>query len=215
MNITSTEQARGGVQVVQPILQANPEFRATYNLASNFVRDAQPGPRHVGYGLPCSKCGTYYMADLSVCPVCKCGERISPTTLPARTGLQNAQSLPDVHEPKEKREPFPKKFKSQPFSAHRQINTAARFRCSLEENHQGGHEPAAICRPCYDHLQERVDLMEAALHIDLKEAAQIVYEAVWSDPSDPRKTYQNAAQALLTELCERSGITRFTRVRVV
>jgi len=27
--------------------------------------------------------------------------------------------------------------------------------------------------------------MEAALHIDLKEAAQIVYEAVWSDPSDP------------------------------
>jgi len=65
MNVTSTEQARGGVQVVQPILQANPEFRATYNLASNFVRDAQSGPRHVGYGLPCSKCGTYYMADLS------------------------------------------------------------------------------------------------------------------------------------------------------
>ena len=51
--------------------------------------------------------------------------------------------------------------------------------------HEGGHEPAAICRPCYDHLQERADLMEAALHIDLKEAAQIVYEAVWSDPSDP------------------------------
>ena len=57
--------------------------------------------------------------------------------------------------------------------------------------------------------------MEAALHIDLKVAARIVYDAVWSDPSDPRKTYQNAAQALLTELCERSGITRFTRVRVV
>ena len=48
--------------------------------------------------------------------------------------------------------------------------------------------------------------MEAALHIDLKEAAQIVYEAVWSDPSDPTKTYQNAAQALLTELRKRSGI---------
>jgi len=57
--------------------------------------------------------------------------------------------------------------------------------------------------------------MEAALHIDLKEAARIVYDAVWSDPSDPRKTYQNAAQALLTELCERSGITRFPTVRVV
>jgi len=54
--------------------------------------------------------------------------------------------------------------------------------------------------------------MEAALHIDLKEAAQVVYEAVWSDPSDPSKTYQNAAQALLTELRKRSGITRSTYV---
>ena len=52
--------------------------------------------------------------------------------------------------------------------------------------------------------------MEAALHIDLKEAAQIVYEAVWSDPSDPSKTYRNAARALLTELRQRSGITRLT-----
>jgi hypothetical protein len=153
------------------------------------------------------------MADQSVCPICKCGERISPTTLPA--GLQNAQCLPDAEEPEGERGPFPKKFKSQLFSAHPQINMAASFCCSLEENHQGGHEPAAICRPCYDHLQERADLMEAALHMDLKEAAQIIYDAVWSDPSDPRKTYQNAAQALLTELRVRSGITRFMRVRVV
>ena len=215
MNVTSTEQAKGGIQVTQPILQANTEFRATYNLACNFVRAAQPGPRHVGYGLPCSKCGTYYMADQSVCPICNCGERISPTTIPAPAGLQNAQPDAGELELEEERKPFPKEFKSQPFSGHRQINTAASFRCSIEENHQGGHEPAAICRPCYDHLQERVDLMEAALHMDLKEAAQIVYDAVWSDPSDPSKTYQNAAQALLTELCERSGITRFTRVRVV
>ena len=211
MNVTSTEQAKGGIQVTQPILQANTEFRATYNLA-DFIRAVQPSPRHVGYGLPCAKCGTYYMADLSVCPICKCGERISPTTIRAPAGLQNAH--PDATEPEE-RETLPKEFKSQLFSAPLQINTAARFGCGLEENHQDGHEPAAICRPCYDHLQERVDLMEAALHMDLKEAAQIVYEAVWSDPSDPRKTYQNAAQALLTELCERSGITRFTRVRVV
>jgi hypothetical protein len=211
MNVTSTEQARGGVQVVQPILHANPEFRAMDHLA-DFVRVA-PGPRHVGYGLPCAKCGTYYMADQSICPVCKCGERISPTTIPARTDL-NAQPVPAGElELEEERETFPKKFKSQPFSAHLHISTAAH--CTLDENHQGSSEPAAICRPCYDHLQERVDLMEAALHMDLKEAAQIVYDAVWSDPSDPRKTYQNAAQALLAELCERSGITRFTRVRVV
>src|SRR5438445_7185347 len=147
MNVTSTEQAKGGIQITQPILQANTEFRATYNLACNFIRAAQPGPRHVGYGLPCAKCGTYYMADLSVCPICKCGERISPTTLPARARL-NAQSLPDADEPEEERETLPREFKSQLFSAHRQINTAANFRCTLEENDQGGHEPAAICRPC-------------------------------------------------------------------
>ena len=147
------------------------------------------------------------MADLSVCPICKCGERISPTTIPAPAGLQNAQPDAGQLELKEEHEKFPKEFKSQPFSAYRQISTAASLRCSLQQNHQGGQEPAAICRPCYDHLQERVDLMEAALHMDLKEAAQIVYDAVWSDPSDPCKTYQNAAQALLSELCERSGIT--------
>jgi hypothetical protein len=213
MNVTSTEQAKGGIQITQPILQGNTEFRATDDLASNLVQAAQPSPRHVGYGLPCSNCGTYYMADQSVCPICKCGERISPTTIPASAGLRNAQPDAGELELEEERKPFLKEFKSQLFSAHRQIN--ASFRCRLEQNHQGGHEPAAICRPCYDHLQERVDLMEAALHMDLKEAAQIVYDAVWPDPSDPRKTYQNAAQALLTELCERSGITRFTRVRVV
>ena len=46
-----------------------------------------------------------------------------------------------------------------------------------------------------------------ALQIDLKEAAQIIYDAVWSDPSDPSKTYQNAAGALLTELRKRAGIS--------
>ena len=204
---------------MQPILQTNTQFASTNNLAA-LIRAVQPGPRHVGYGLPCSNCGTYYMADQSVCPICKCGERISPTTIPALAGLRNAQSLPDAvleedELEEEEREPFPKEFKSQLFSSRLQINTATSFRCSLEENHQGGHEPAEICRPCYDQLQERADLMEAALYIDLKEAAQIVYDAVWSDPSDPSKTYRNAAQALLTELCERSGITRFTKVRVV
>ena len=48
--------------------------------------------------------------------------------------------------------------------------------------------------------------MEAALLIDAKEAASIVYDAVWSDPSDPSKTYANAAEALLTELRSRAGV---------
>jgi hypothetical protein len=56
-------------------------------------------------------------------------------------------------------------------------------------------------------LQERLDIYEAAMHIELKEAAQIIYDAVWADPSDPTKTYQNAASAILSELRKRSGMT--------
>jgi hypothetical protein len=56
-------------------------------------------------------------------------------------------------------------------------------------------------------VQERLDVLEAALHLELKDAAQIIYDAVWADPSDPGKTYQNAASALLTELRKRAGIT--------
>jgi hypothetical protein len=51
-----------------------------------------------------------------------------------------------------------------------------------------------------------VDLLEAVLHMDLKEAAQVIYDAVWADTSDSTKTYQNAAQALLGELRKRAGI---------
>ena len=52
-----------------------------------------------------------------------------------------------------------------------------------------------------------MDVCEAALHIDLKDAAQIIYDAVWADPSDPSKTYTNAASALLSELRKRSGVS--------
>ena len=50
-------------------------------------------------------------------------------------------------------------------------------------------------------------MLDAALHMEVKEAAQIVYDAVWSDPSDPGQTYQNAASSLLNELRKRAGIT--------
>ena len=29
------------------------------------------------YGLPCTNCRLYYSADLSTCPICGCGERVS------------------------------------------------------------------------------------------------------------------------------------------
>jgi hypothetical protein len=165
-------------------------------------------PRRAGYGLPCAKCKTYYSAALDFCPVCRTTERVSPIATGAPPVETSEPELPaDEAALEAERERFLRQFKSQVYASHMQINAAASFRCSREENHQGAFEPAAICQTCYDQARQQMDLMEAALHIDLKDATQIVYDAVWADPSDPGKTYQNAAHALLTELRNRAGIS--------
>ena len=78
----------------------------------------------------------------------------------------------------------------------------------LDENHDAQSEYASICLSCYNRLCEKLARTETALLIDLREAAQIVYRAVWADPSpaDPSRTYPSAAHALLNELCQRAGI---------
>jgi hypothetical protein len=116
-------------------------------------------------------------------------------------------TVPDPSKLEEERERFLREFKSQVYASHMQINAAESFRCTQDENHPGAFEPAAICQGCHARLQEKADHMEAALLMDVNEAAQLVYEAVWADPSDPSKTYQNAAVALLTELRKRAGIS--------
>jgi hypothetical protein len=46
-----------------------------------------------------------------------------------------------------------------------------------------------------------------SMRMDLKETTQVIYDAVWSDPSDTSKTYHNAAQAVLAKLHRRAGIS--------
>ncbi len=121
-----------------------------------------------------------------------------------------AEPSPDSAVVEQEREAFLKEFKSQLFAAHAEVANSTEV-CSLAERHAQGAEAASICKPCYDRLQERVDVCEAAMHIDLKEAAQIIYDAVWADPSDPSKTYTNAASALLSELRKRSGVSSLAR----
>lgn len=99
-----------------------------------------------------------------------------------------------------------KELKAQAFASHTQINAAATFRCVLSHQHSGATEPAAVCHSCYSGVRQQADRLEAALHIDPKEAAKIVYEAVWADTSDPNASYFNAANALLTELRNRAGL---------
>jgi hypothetical protein len=172
------------------------------------------GPRRIGYGLPCLKCKTYYAADLSMCPVCKSEQRVSPVVDAAVSSIPNvpetALPAPDDAALEEERERFLREFQSRSYVApveSPEVESEKNLGCSLEGNHRDAFEPAEVCENCYMRLQQRVDLLEASLHMDLIEATKVVYEAVWSDPSDPSKTYQNAASAILTELRKRAGIS--------
>jgi hypothetical protein len=121
----------------------------------------------------------------------------------AQAGKAPKQAGADLDQ---EREQFLREFKSELVAVHPEATNAPAYTCKLEHNHPARSQPAEVCQPCHDRLQGRLDVCEAALHMDLKEAAQIIYDAVWADPSDPNKTYRNAASALLTELRKRAGM---------
>ncbi len=157
-----------------------------------------------GYGLPCANCRTYYLASLSACPICRTTERVSPSgAVPAV--LMETSAPPDAAL-NEERERFLREFKAKLYEAHMQINPAAYLRCTFSGEDDGAHESATVCKNCFDQLQSRADVLEAALLMDQHEAAQVIYDAVWADTSDTNKTYLNAAQALLSELRKRAGV---------
>jgi hypothetical protein len=168
------------------------------------------GLKAVGYGLPCLKCRTYYAANVKACPVCQTAERVSPLVVaaPPASAPALSEEPPDLATLEAERERFLKDFKAQLLTSQMQVRTTPSTNCTRVENHQSGQQSATVCQTCFDHLQERIDVLEAALHIDLKEAAQIVYEAVWADTSDSTKTYDNAAHSLLNEMRKRAGITQ-------
>ena len=173
--------------------------------APSAVKDASP--KLSGYGLPCSKCRLYYSADLDSCPTCHNQERVSSVApkVPPRVAQVVPNPVSDTTAVEQEREEFLRQFKSQLIEAHAEAGTVRGAICTGEE-HSGEAASAEVCGACYERIVERLDACEAALHIELKEAAQIIYDAVWSDPSDPSKTYQNAANALLSELRKRAGV---------
>jgi len=202
MEATGAKQARE--KSFNPAARSSPEGPAPQASAPKF--GAAPEVKSVGYGLPCSRCHAYYPADMDVCPICKSPERVLPTA-PVAPPVSAAASQPATGGSIDsERERLLKELKSQAFASHTQINAAATFRCVLQHQHSGSTEPAAVCHTCYGEVRQQADRMEAALHMDAKEAAKIVYEAVWADTSDPNTTYLNAATALLAELRKRAGI---------
>ncbi len=213
MESTAAAQAREkSARAAAPTM---PERRTPLGSVSEVPSEKKP----VGYGLPCARCHAYYPADMHACPICKSPERVSPN----QPGTPSAAVPPVAVAPStgasidEERERRLKELKSQAFASHKQINTApgitapeinapAAFQCVLKHQHSGVAEPAAVCHSCYSNVRQKADLMEAALHMDPKDGAKIVYEAVWADTSDPTVTYLNAAKAILSELQQRAGI---------
>lgn len=198
MESSATKQAQeksaNQAAVVNAAHSARPDFHSSVE------------KKTIGYGLPCSHCHAYYPADMRVCPICQSAERVSPTE-PVMHSMVAAVVEPATGAQIDgERERLLKELKSQAFASHTQINAAATFRCVLDHQHSGATEPAAVCHTCYSDVRQLADRMEAALHMDAKDAAKIVYQAVWADTSDPNTTYLNAAKALLSELHKRAGI---------
>lgn len=199
---TQTGASRNGAAAAAALAQ---------KAADNRTADAngESSRKPAGYGLPCSKCRLYYPADLEQCPGCHHKERVGPIAPKNLARVSQAAVvgvLPDNAVVEQEREEFLRQFKSQLLDAHAKVVDGTETACTFERHPAGETAAAEVCKPCYENLQERLDVCEAALHMDLKEAAQIIYDAVWADPSDPNKTYQNAANALLTELRKRAGM---------
>jgi hypothetical protein len=201
MESTAAKQALE--KSVNPTAVANPQRHIPKVSAAEVIAAEK---KSVGYGLPCARCHAYYPADMHACPICKSPERVPPTPPGVHPTASAATQPATGKQLDEERERLLKELKSQAFATHTQINTAAAFQCVLKHQHSGANEPAAVCHSCYGDVRQKADLMEAALHIDPRDAAKIVYEAVWSDTSDPNATYLNAAMALLSELHRRAGI---------
>ncbi|HEY6765139.1 MAG TPA: hypothetical protein VI386_10225 [Candidatus Sulfotelmatobacter sp.] len=208
MDLTRSQQTGAANYAASALLQQDPGVRRM-EPATAPSAPTESARKSSHYGLPCSKCHLYYPADVDICPTCHSTDRVSPVAPKVNPAMMQpvVEAVPDTTVVEQEREEFLRQFKSQLFAAHAEIANAPASTCNLGDCHSGEPENAEVCKHCYDRLQERLDVYEAALHIELKEAAQIIYDAVWADPSDPNKTYQNAASALLTELRKRSGMT--------
>ncbi len=145
---------------------------------------------------------------MDACPICKSKQRMTPGKAVADTVSASAATVHSEEAKRlaEERERL-RELKSQIYASQPQV-PATTFRCALDQNHDGTVEPAAICHSCYGEARQQADRAESALRMDAKEAAKIVYEAVWADTSDPDKTYYNAAVALLGELRKRAGMAK-------
>jgi hypothetical protein len=208
-NATGSRQASTGAKPTAALAPDAGIRRSDVAFAGRNDSPADSAVKPMGYGLPCAKCRLYYPANLDICPTCHHHERVSPVVpkIPPKVKQAVPDRVPDSATVEKEREEFLRQFKSQLAEAHAEATSPSGMRCAFGEHVAGDDREAVICKACFERLQERLDMCEAALQLEPKEAAQIIYDAVWADPSDPSKTYENAANALIAEIRKRAGIT--------
>src|SRR5579863_4753289 len=107
MNLTPTAPVGVKKQVSPAALPSTSDSQSTERAAKASSPIApQIVPKQAGYGMPCASCKTYYAADLKACPVCKAGERLSPTAVPLRATVPVGELCPDPVALEEERERF-------------------------------------------------------------------------------------------------------------
>jgi hypothetical protein len=196
---SSGAAVRTALEPTTEVRKSSPTVRVNVPGTRIAPKPSPTDPKPAGYGLPCAKCKTYYLANLSACPICQSTERVSPiAATPPRNRAEATQG-----KTAENNQDILRDLKSQ-LSANSQA-APAQTRCRFAGD-EPAHKSASVCKTCYEDLEERLDLYEAALHMDLNEAAQVIYDAVWADTSDSNKTYLNAARALLAEVRKRAGL---------
>jgi len=124
MDSTHMVQSTGGTgAAIRAALKPTNDLRRATSAAhipSEKVAET-PSSKPAGYGLPCTKCKTYYLANLNACPVCKSSERVSPVALaPENRPVVELQADAAVLD--EERERFLREFKAKLYAAHMQIN---------------------------------------------------------------------------------------------
>src|SRR5436190_6506846 len=181
--------------------------------------------RSARFGLPCANCKAYYASDLPACPICKCAKRVPATgteaestqTLnkpqggvlqPALRSFINLDSpracrgkMPPAGRRNEGASTFVVESKLLLCTNTDEVNAGTSSPDILAENRNTQAESVLVCLS-YDQLREELAHTEAALaHVeaallmDLRAATQVIYEAVWADPSpaEPSRTYNDAA----------------------
>jgi len=201
-SLRSVQSTGSGTAVRRALAPSTAAHSTVAPTGARAEKTSSPSLKAVGYGLPCAKCRKYYSAALRECPVCKSNERVSPIAALPCPVLETPPAGKVLDEEKER---FLREFKAKLYAAHTQISTTA-HRCTYAGEEDAAHDSASVCKICYERLQQRMDLFESALEMELKEAAQIIYDAVWADTTDSNRTYQNAARALLGELRKRAGM---------